>query len=48
MLTLGPENTEADVSLLLDKLPAIVQRLRAMSPLYAKFRKDPAAYQARR
>lgn len=46
MLTLGNDNTEADVNLLLDKLPAIVQRLRKMSPLYAKYLKDPAGYDA--
>lgn len=47
MLTLGPENTSEDVDRLLAALPGIVQRLRAMSPLYAQFQKDPAAYQAR-
>jgi cysteine desulfurase len=47
MLTLGPENTDDDVSRLLAALPGIVQRLRAMSPLYAQFRKDPAGYEAR-
>lgn len=33
-LTLGRGNTEADVDLLLQELPIIVERLRAMSPLY--------------
>jgi len=47
MLTLGPENTDEDVNRLLAALPGIVERLRAMSPLYAQFKKDPAAYQAR-
>jgi cysteine desulfurase len=47
MLTLGPENTDEDVGRLLAVLPGIVERLRAMSPLYAQFKKDPAAYQAR-
>jgi cysteine desulfurase len=34
-LTLGRENTEQDVDRVLDVLPGIVERLRAMSPLYA-------------
>ncbi len=33
-LTLGRENTEADVDYLLEVVPEIVERLRAMSPLY--------------
>ena len=33
-LTFGRGNTEADVDLLLQELPIIVERLRAMSPLY--------------
>lgn len=33
-LTLGRDNTEADVDYLLNEIPEIVQRLRAMSPLY--------------
>lgn len=36
MFTLGIDNTEDDVNLLTEKLPAIVQRLREMSPLYKK------------
>jgi cysteine desulfurase len=47
MLTLGPENNDEDVGRLLAVLPGIVERLRAMSPLYAQFKKDPVAYQAR-
>jgi len=34
LFTLGVDNTEADVDLLLEKLPPVVQRLREMSPLY--------------
>lgn len=35
-LTLGRENTEEDVDYVLEVLPPIVERLRQMSPLYAK------------
>ena len=34
LFTLGIDNTESDVDLLLEKLPGVVQRLREMSPLY--------------
>ena len=34
-LTLGRENTKEDVDYVLDTLPGIVQKLRAMSPLYS-------------
>jgi cysteine desulfurase len=44
MLTLSPENTDDDVARLLEALPGIVERLRRMSPLYARFQKDPAGY----
>ncbi len=36
LFSLGIDNTENDVNLLLEKLPPIVQRLRDMSPLYHK------------
>lgn len=36
LFTLGIDNTAADVELLLEKLPAIIERLRSMSPLYHK------------
>ncbi len=36
-LTLGRDNTEKDVDYVLEQLPKIVERLRAMSPLYADY-----------
>ncbi len=36
LFTLGIDNTEDDVKFLGEKLPPIVERLRAMSPLYKK------------
>jgi cysteine desulfurase len=48
MLTLGVENSGADVECFLEKLPPIVEKLRRMSPLYAKYRKDPQGYEASR
>ncbi len=36
LFTLGIDNTKKDIEYLSDKLPAIVDRLRAMSPLYKK------------
>jgi len=47
VLTLGKDNTDADVDHFLDKLPPIVKRLRQMSPLYAKFQKGQDPYAAR-
>ncbi|MFA4876095.1 MAG: cysteine desulfurase NifS [Methanoregula sp.] len=39
-LTLGDSNTDADVDAVLEALPKIVLRLREMSPLYTKDRKN--------
>ena len=44
VLTMGKDTTDADVTLFLDKLPPIAQRLRQMSPLYAKFQKGEDPY----
>ena len=40
LFTLGAENTAADVDLALKVLPGVVERLRNISPLYAKFIKE--------
>jgi cysteine desulfurase len=37
LFTLGLDSTDADIDYVLEKLPPIVDRLRQMSPLYAKF-----------
>lgn len=37
LFTIGVENTQEDVDLVLNALPPIVKRLRDMSPLYAKY-----------
>jgi cysteine desulfurase len=47
VLTLGRLTTDADVDLFLDRLPPVIKRLRAMSPLYAKFLKGEDPYAAR-
>jgi cysteine desulfurase len=40
LFTLGLDNTDEDVDYVLETMPTIVQRLRQMSPLYAKFTKS--------
>jgi len=47
VLTLGKDSTDGDVTRFLDKLPPIAQRLRQMSPLYAKFKKGEDPYAVR-
>ncbi|MBM3322119.1 cysteine desulfurase [candidate division WOR-3 bacterium] len=47
MLTLGRDSTDSDVDYFLDKLPGIVERLRRMSPLYARFQRGEDPYQTR-
>lgn len=39
VFTLGRDNTDSDIDTLIAKFPPIVDRLRQMSPLYAKFKK---------
>jgi cysteine desulfurase len=40
LFTLGLDNNDSDIDYVLEKLPPIVDRLREMSPLYAKFIKE--------
>ena len=40
LFSLGVDNNEADIDYVVEKLPTIVDRLRQMSPLYAKFIKE--------
>ena len=42
LFTIGAENTEADIDHVLSVMPPIVERLRAMSPVYDKFLKEQA------
>ncbi len=46
LITLGKDNTEAEIDYFLTQLPPIVQRLRTLSPLYARYLKgeDPYAF----
>lgn len=44
LLTLGKDNTDEDVDYLLERLPAIVERLRKLSPLYARYLKGEDPY----
>ena len=39
-LTFGEENTDEDLEYLLETLPPIIERLRAMSPLYESFKQN--------
>jgi cysteine desulfurase len=40
LFTLGLETTSDDIDYVLETMPPIVERLRQMSPLYAKFTKS--------
>ncbi|MFC2067555.1 cysteine desulfurase family protein [Chloroflexota bacterium] len=40
LLTLGLDSTNKDIDYFLDTIPSIIDRLRQMSPLYAKFTKS--------
>jgi len=44
VLTLGKDSTDAEVSHFLDQLPPIAERLRAMSPLFARFKRGEDPY----
>ncbi len=47
VLTLGRDSTDSEVDYFLDKLPGIVERLRRMSPLYARFLRGENPYQTK-
>jgi len=40
VFTIGKSATDADIEYVIDTLPPIVERLRQMSPLYAKYLKE--------
>ncbi len=40
LFSLGLDNSEKDIDYVVEKMPSIVDKLRQMSPLYAKFIKD--------
>jgi cysteine desulfurase len=40
LFTLGRDTTEDDIKYVIEKLPAVVDRLRQMSPLYSKYQKE--------
>jgi cysteine desulfurase len=44
VLTMGKDTNDADVDRFIEKLPPIAQRLRGISPLYAKFQKGEDPY----
>lgn len=44
LLTLGKDNTDEDVNYFLDRLPPIVERLRNLSPLYARYLRGEDPY----
>lgn len=46
LLSLGKDNTDDEIDYFLDRFPAIVERLRNLSPLYARYLKgdDPYAF----
>ncbi|MEO0019794.1 MAG: cysteine desulfurase family protein [candidate division WOR-3 bacterium] len=45
LLTLGKDNNDDDVSYFLERFPPIVERLRKLSPLYAKYLKGENPYE---
>ena len=47
VLTLGKDSTDAEVDHFLASLPPVVERLRQLSPLYAKFRRGEDPYEVK-
>ncbi len=43
-LTLGPENTEADVDYLLEKIPEVVEKVRSFSPVWRDLKEGRRQY----